>query len=268
MTNYLIMLFHFTKYFVLHAKSLYTEEVDKEQTIPLLKLLTESGIGSRRKMADAIRNGRLKVNGTIAEDFRLPVNIRTGCIQLDDKPINLVAQKYVCLMLNKPKGVLSTTEDERGGRTVLDMLPEKYHRFRLYPVGRLDKDTTGLLLLTNDGALTNRLTHPRYEHEKEYLVQIPGKLTQAQKHKLEQGILLDEGLTSPAGIKEVALKPYNYSITIHEGKKRQIRRMFAHLGYQVLALKRARIGNLTLGELKEGQVRELTAREVARLLER
>jgi 23S rRNA pseudouridine2605 synthase len=242
--------------------------VNKAQTVPLLKLLTETGAGSRRKMADAIRNGRVIVNGHIAEDFRLPVNIKTDHIQLDNKPVALTAQKSVCLMINKPTGILSTTEDERGGRTVLDTLPEKYRKLRLYPIGRLDKDTTGLLLLTNDGELTNRLTHPRYEHEKEYLVQIPGRLKTDEKQKLERGILLDDGVTAPAKVKEVGIKGFNYSITIHEGRKRQIRRMFARLGYQVLALRRVRIGNLTLGDLKDGGLRELTASEVSRLLER
>jgi 23S rRNA pseudouridine2605 synthase len=249
-------------------KASILKEMDKSQTIPLLKLLTEAGIGSRRKMADAIRNGRVTVNGQVAEDFRLPVNTKTDRVQLDNHPLVLAAEKPVCLMLNKPQGILSTTEDERGGRTVLDILPEKFRRLRLYPVGRLDKDTTGLLLLTNDGDLTNRLTHPRYEHEKEYLIQIAAKLTQIEKQKLERGILLDDGMTSPARVKEVTVKPYNYSLTIHEGKKRQVRRMFARLGYRVLALKRVRTGNLTLGELKEGAVRELTAREIALLLER
>ncbi len=242
--------------------------MDKSQVVPLLKLLTEAGIGSRRKMADAIKNGRVTVNGQVAEDFRLPVNVKADRVQLDNHPVILTAEKPVCLMLNKPKDVLSTTQDERGGRTVLDILPEKYRRLRLYPVGRLDKDTTGLLLLTNDGDLTNRLTHPRYEHEKEYLIQIAEKLTQVEKQKLERGILLDDGMTSSARVKEVTVKPYNYSLTIHEGRKRQVRRMFARLGYRVLALKRVRTGNLTLGDLKEGEVRELTAREIALLLER
>jgi len=242
--------------------------MDKLQVVPLLKLLTETGIGSRRKMADAIRNGRVTVNGQVAEDFRLPVNVKTDRVQLDNHPVILAVEKPVCLMLNKPQGLLSTTEDERGGRTVLDILPEKYRRLRLYPVGRLDKDTTGLLLLTNDGDLTNRLTHPRYEHEKEYLIQIAEKLIPVEKQKLERGILLDDGMTSPAKIREVTVKPYNYSLTIHEGRKRQVRRMFARLGYRVLALKRVRTGNLTLGDLKDGEVRELTAREIALLLER
>ena len=136
-------------------------------------------------------------------------------------------------MLNKPEGLLCTTSDERGRRTILDILPEKYRRLRLYPVGRLDLDSTGLLILTNDGALTYQLTHPKFEHEKEYLVQIEGTLQPREKQNLEHGVKLEDGITAPAIIKEVrSTPPYNYSLTIHEGKKRQIRRMFAHLGYR------------------------------------
>ena len=148
----------------------------------------------------------------------------------------------------------------------MDMVPEKYRKMRLYPVGRLDKDTTGLLLLTNDGDLTNRLTHPRYEREKEYLVLIGGRLTREEMGKLSGGIELDDGKTSPATVKELkGVSAFNYSVTIHEGKKRQVRRMFAHVGHMVLALKRVRTGDLTLGNLKEGEVRELAPKEVAAL---
>ena len=232
----------------------------------LLKALTEAGLGSRRKMSDAIKNGKVSVNGVIAENFRLPVNTQADRILFDGRPINLQAEQPIYLMLNKPDGLLCTTSDERGRRTILDILPEKYRRLRLYPVGRLDLDSTGLLILTNDGALTYQLTHPRFEHEKEYLVQIEGSLQPREKQSLEHGIKLEDGLTAPAIIKEVrSTPPYNYSLTIHEGKKRQIRRMFAHLGYRVLTLKRIRMGSLILGNLKEGQTRELTAREVKSL---
>jgi 23S rRNA pseudouridine2605 synthase len=233
----------------------------------LLKALTEAGLGSRRKMSDAIKNGKISVNGVIAENFRLPVNTESDRILFDGHPINLKAEQPIYLMLNKPDGLLCTTSDERGRRTILDILPEKYHRLRLYPVGRLDLDSTGLLILTNDGALTYQLTHPRFGHEKEYLVQIEGSLQPREKQSLEHGIKLEDGLTAPAIIKEVrSTPPYNYSLTIHEGKKRQIRRMFAHLGYRVLTLKRIRMGSLVLGNLQEGQTRELTAREVKSLL--
>ena len=157
---------------------------------PLLKVLTEAGIDSRRRLADAIREGRVKVNKTVAEDFRQPINIETDNITINGQPIDLKPERLVYLMLNKPVGVMSTTSDERGRRTVIHLLPEKYRHLRLYPVGRLDRDTTGLLLLTNDGELTNRLTHPRYEREKEYLVAIKDRLKPDEKRKLEQGIQL------------------------------------------------------------------------------
>jgi 23S rRNA pseudouridine2605 synthase len=233
----------------------------------LLKALTQAGLGSRRKVTDAIKNGRVSVNGVIAENFRQPVNSRTDHILFENHPVKLEAEPIVYLMLNKPEGLLCTTSDERGRRTILDILPEQYRRLRLYPVGRLDLDSTGLLILTNDGSLTYQLTHPKFEHEKEYLVQIDGILKLQEKQNIAQGIRLEDGITAPALIKEVrSTPPYSYSLTIHEGKKRQIRRMFAHLGYRVKALKRIRMGNLILGNLKEGETRQLTAREVKALL--
>jgi len=233
----------------------------------LLKVLTEAGLGSRRKMTEAIKSGKVKVNDTTAENFRQPVNIKTDRIIFDGHPVTLKAEQIVYLMLNKPEGLLCTTSDERGRRTILDILPEKYRHLRLYPVGRLDMDSTGLLILTNDGSLTYQLTHPKFEHQKEYVVQIEGTLQPREKQNLERGVKLEDGITAPSLIKEVrSTPPYNYSLTIHEGKKRQIRRMFAHLGYRVLALKRIRMGSLTLGNLKESQTRQLTAREVKSLL--
>jgi 23S rRNA pseudouridine2605 synthase len=237
-------------------------------TKPLLKALTEAGIGSRRHMADIIKQGHVTINGEIIEDFRHTVNIESDHVLVNGKRADLKPKEIVCLMINKPEGFLSTTSDERGRRTVMDLLPEKYHRLRLYPAGRLDEDSTGLLLLTNDGSLTYRLTHPRFEHEKEYLVYIKGSLTPDEIRKMQHGIRLEDGLTHPARVKAVAsLPPYNYSITVHEGRKRQIRRMFERLHHPVLALKRVRIGSLHLGDLKEGDIRKLTAGEVYALTE-
>jgi 23S rRNA pseudouridine2605 synthase len=235
-------------------------------TKPLLKALAEAGIGSRRWLADAIKHGMVKVNGEIVEDFRQPVDVEADRISMSGQPVDLKPRQLVYLLLNKPPGIMSTTSDERGRRTVLDILPEKYRHLRLYPVGRLDKDTTGLLLLTNDGELTNQLTHPRFEREKEYLVSINGKLQPEEKRKLEQGIELEDGTTHPAIVKEIEAPPFNYSITIHEGRKRQVRRMFHSLGHPVLALKRVRLGSLNLGKLKEGEIRELRAQEMKALL--
>ena len=233
----------------------------------LLKVLTEAGLGSRRKMTDAIKNGKVRINGVVAENFRQPINTEGDRILFEGRPVNLKAEQVVYLMLNKPDGLLCTTSDDRGRHTILDILPEQYRHLRLYPVGRLDMDSTGLLIMTNDGALTYQLTHPKYEHEKEYLVQVDGTLQPRERQNLERGVRLEDGLTAPAVIKEVRAAPFNYSLIIHEGKKRQIRRMFAHLGYRVLALKRIRMGNLTLGSLREGQARPLTAREIKTLLQ-
>jgi 23S rRNA pseudouridine2605 synthase len=238
----------------------------KTAGIPLVKVLTEAGLGSRRKMADAIREGKVKVNGATAESFVMPVNPQADVILFEGKKIQANREPVVYLMLNKPPGLLSTTGDERGRSTVMDILPEKFKHLRLYPVGRLDKDTTGLLLLTNDGALTHRLTHPSFEKEKEYLVEIEGKLSPSEIQKMERGIRLEDGMTSPAVVKELrTASAFSYSLIIHEGKKRQIRRMFAHFGYTVKALKRIRMGKLLLGNLKEGESRVLTPLEVRNL---
>jgi 23S rRNA pseudouridine2605 synthase len=233
----------------------------------LIKVLTEAGIGSRRRMAEAIKQGKVKVNDTIAESFNHPIDPQKDRVLFDGHTINLKTDKIICLMLNKPGGIVSTASDEKGRRAVLDILPEKYRRHRLYPVGRLDIDTTGLLLITNDGDLTYRLTHPRFEYEKEYLVSIKGSLTHEEKQQMQRGILLEDGMTYPAGVKEISLPPFNYSVTIHEGRKRQVRRMFERLRHTVLALKRVRIGSLELGDLKEGEVRPLTAKEITVLLD-
>lgn len=234
----------------------------------LLKALTSAGLGSRRKMADAIKHERVTVNGTVVTNFRHPVNPAEDKVALDGKVLDLKPEQTVTLMLNKPAGYISTLSDERDRQKVTDLLPDKYKRLRLYPVGRLDKDSTGLLLLTNDGDLANRLTHPRYEHEKEYIVQIERRLSGEEMRKLAQGLELEDGKTSPARVEEVAAEPSNYSLTIHEGRKRQVRRMFAHLGHRVMALKRIRFGTLVLGNLSEGKTRELGAQEIALLLTR
>jgi 23S rRNA pseudouridine2605 synthase len=232
----------------------------------LLKALTEAGIGPRRRMAEAIKQGKVTVNGKTAESFSQPVNIARDRITYNGHPVKNKPDAAICLMLNKPAGVVATVSDEKGRTTVLDILPDRYKNLRLYPVGRLDKDTTGLILLTNDGDLTYRLTHPKFEHEKEYLVKIKGRLRREEIQQLERGIRLEDGPTHPAAVKEVQSPPYNYSLTIHEGRKRQVHRMFERLSHPVLALKRERIGNLRLGNLKEGRARRLSAKEIAALL--
>jgi 23S rRNA pseudouridine2605 synthase len=205
------------------------------------------------------------VNGAIVQSFNEPVDPAGDIIAIDGKRISVTAEPLVYLMLNKPKGVISSTGDKRGAKTVIDILPQKYRRIRLYPVGRLDKDSTGLIILTNDGDLTLRLTHPRFEQEKEYLVRLGQNLNPEDKIKLEKGIHLDDGKTSPAKVKVSKYPSFSYSVTIHEGRKRQVRRMFAALGYRVLELKRVRLSNLRLGTLPEGEIRELTPIQIQSL---
>jgi 23S rRNA pseudouridine2605 synthase len=233
----------------------------------LLKVLTGVGVGSRRRVADAIKYERVTVNGRVVTDFRHPVNVKKDQISIDGQLVNLKPKRVVTLMLNKPPGVISTVSDERGRRKVVDILPGKYRQLRLYPVGRLDKDSTGLLLLTNDGELAYHLTHPKFEYEKEYLIHIEGSLRPDELRKLEQGLRLEDGRTRPAKVKKVdSSPPYNHSITIHEGRNRQVRRMLDSQGHRVLALKRIRIGNLSLGNLREGNIRKLSAEEINALL--
>ncbi len=238
----------------------------KDSHIPLIKYLTEAGLGSRRKMAEEIKSGKIQVNGAVAEGFTVPVNPATDVVVYAGKKIRVWHDKYVYLMLHKPPGVLSTTSDKRGRETIMDLLPSKYQSLRLYPVGRLDIDTTGLLILTNDGALTHKITHPSYEKEKEYWIRIESELTAEDRKAFSRGIKLDDGVTAPAILKENKNGSYyNYSLIIHEGKKRQIRRMFAHLGYSVKALKRVRVGRVRLGNLKQGEIRLLTPLEIRSL---
>jgi len=234
----------------------------------LLKVLTGAGVGSRRKVAAAIMEGRVTVNGKVAENLRQPVDSRKDRITFDGVEINPVTEEHVYLVLNKPPEVLSTVSDDRGRKTVTDFIPEKYRHLRLYPAGRLDKDSTGLLLMTNDGELTNRLTHPRYNHEKEYLVALDREITTEESNRLEKGIVLEDGITAPAKVSKLKGNPgYVYSVVIHEGRKRQVRRMFETLGCRVLGLARIRIGGLNLGDLKEGEIREIPAAEIRKMFD-
>ena len=232
---------------------------------PLIKVLTGSGIGSRRQMTAVIKRGGVTINGRVAESYNEPVDPTEDTVSIDGRTVSTRPEPNLYLMLNKPGGIVSTTRGERGEKTVIDILPQEYRQVRVYPVGRLDKDSTGLVLLTNDGNLAYKLTHPRFEQEKEYLVRTDGILTPEEMTKLEKGIDLEDGKTSPAKVETSKQVPFNYSVTIHEGRKRQIRRMFAALGYKVLELRRVRFANLRLGTLPQGKVRNLTASELESL---
>jgi 23S rRNA pseudouridine2605 synthase len=232
----------------------------------LLKALTQAGLGSRRAMADAVMRGRVAVNGETVESLKHPVDTDSDAVTLDGRAVELAPEKLIYIMLNKPAGVVTSVGDRRGRQTVIDILPEEYRDVRLHPVGRLDRDTTGLLLLTNDGGFTHRLSHPRFEQEKEYLARIEGRLSVEEIGALERGVELGDGVTHQAAVREAGdVPPFSYSVTIREGRKRQVRRMFAALGHRVVSLHRTRIGSLQLGALAGGEARELGAEEVRRL---
>jgi 23S rRNA pseudouridine2605 synthase len=229
----------------------------------LLKVLVAAGLGSRRNLAEAIKQGRVMVNGQVATAFKLNIDPGSDVVAVDGRPVELHKSTKMYLILNKPAGVLSTTRDDRGRATIMDYLPPELKKDRLYPVGRLDKDSTGLILLTNDGELAYRLTHPRFEHPKEYHVSLNRSLERADREQLQNGIVLEDGKTGPALVKILSSAgPPGYSITIHEGRKHIVRRMFSHLGYTVLLLERVRLDNIKLGNLSRGQIRRLSEQEI------
>ena len=229
----------------------------------LQKYLADCGVASRRHAEEMIRAGQVAVNGQtvtemgtqVEEGDRVTVNGKTV------KPES--TRRYI--MYHKPAGEVTTASDPEGRRTVLSHF--EHLGVRLYPVGRLDYDSEGLLLLTNDGELTNRLLHPRNEVDKTYVARVGGSITPEQIRTLRGGVVLDERRTSPAKVQLTRQDPeYAYvTVTIHEGRNRQVRRMFEAVGLEVLALKRVGFGPLILGSLKRGQWRDLTAEEIAQL---
>ncbi|MFN8038009.1 MAG: pseudouridine synthase [Acidimicrobiales bacterium] len=226
----------------------------------LQKVLARSGFGSRRVCEDIIAAGRVRVNGEPAVLGRR-VDPEADVVEVDGVPVG-VAPGLVYFLLNKPVGVVTTADDPQGRPTVVELVPDDP---RVFPVGRLDVDTEGLLLLTNDGTLTHRLTHPSFGVEKEYLASVQGQPTRGELRRLREGVELDDGPTAPAQVSLVA--PSLVRITIHEGRNRQVRRMCEAIGHPVERLVRHRIGPLTDKKLRPGTWRELTQDEV-RALER
>ena len=231
----------------------------------LIQLLTKTGVGSRRYCFELIKNGNVRVNGREQLSAATLIDFASDQVEVNGRLIDDV-QPLVYMKLNKPVGVVSTTSDDVGRSTVLDFVPERFRKLRLYPVGRLDVDTSGLVLLTNDGDLANRLTHPRFEVEKEYYALIDAELTDRQLHALEDGVMVQGIKTSRAKVKRMVNRdaPW-YSLIIHEGRKHQVRNMFRAVGCEVHNLKRVRIRNLLLGSLKSGKVLELTGDEYQNL---
>jgi len=224
----------------------------------LQKVLARVGIGSRRVCEDLIAEGRVLVDGEVAVLGRR-VDVETALIELDGAPIG-VRPDLVHYLLNKPAGVVTTADDPHGRPTVVGLVPTEP---RVFPVGRLDFDTEGLLLLTNDGELAHRLTHPSFGVEKEYVVELQGSPSRAALRRLREGIQLDDGVTAPA--RAALLEPSVLRLTIHEGRNRQVRRMCDAIGHPVVRLIRTRIGPLADRSLAPGAWRELTGDELRSL---
>ena len=222
--------------------------------------LSISGIASRRNAASIITSGKVSVNGIKIFEPSFKVDPEKDKVFLYDERI--APREKVYVVLNKPKGVTTTKKDVFAEKTVIDLLPRALKH--LNPVGRLDKDTTGLLLLTNDGDLINRLTHPKFNIEKTYLVALNRRLSANDKIQVENGISLDGRMTARCNI--VLKRGNDLEITMHEGRKRQIKRMFALKGYSVVNLKRLKEGMLSLGRLVEGEWRFLNKEEVRLLI--
>ncbi|MDQ0507760.1 pseudouridine synthase [Peptoniphilus ivorii] len=230
----------------------------------LQKFMAHAGVDSRRNCEEIIAAGRVSVNGTIVDTQGHQVE-PGDIVRVDGKRIFLPsAHTYV--LLNKPRGVVSTVKDNKGRKTVLDIV-EGFGNARLYPVGRLDMDSSGLLLLTDDGTLTQRLLHPKYGIKKTYLVTVRGKIDEKTAHTLSAGVTLSDGPTAPAEfvILEDRGEKTRLKVTISEGRNRQIRRMFEAVGAEVVTLERTEFGPLRLGRLGKGEYRPLKRHEVEKL---
>lgn len=225
--------------------------------------LSHAGWASRRKSAAIIRDGKVKVNGRIITEPGFKVDLSKDKITYAGREIAFGKKVYI--LLNKPKGVITTVSDTHGRRIVLDLIPKGSPR--LYHVGRLDKESSGLLLLTNDGEVAYRLTHPKFEIERVYQVGIEGKLTKEEAARLTKGIYLEDRITAPCQIQilKKGLKKTILNIKLHEGRKRQIRNMFKKIGHCVFRLKRISFGPLELDSLKTGAYRNLSRGEIERL---
>jgi len=240
-----------------------TQEGISTETFRLQKFLAHCGVASRRKAEEYIRNGKVKVNGKVVAEMGVSVTSEDR-VEVDGKPVRLEKNK-VYILLHKPKGYVTTVHDPQGRDTVMDLLQGVEER--VYPVGRLDYDSSGLLLFTNDGQLANRMMHPSHEVVKVYVATIEGTPSVEAIRRLEKGIRIEDYTTAPALVK--VLKDYGektkLEITIHEGRNRQVRKMCEAIGHPVIRLKRVAYGSLELGNLKPGQWRYLTDGEQKQL---
>lgn len=233
------------------------------EIVRLQKYIAMCGVTSRRKAEEMIEKGRVRVDGQKITELGTKIEIGNNKVEVDGNPIKLQNKKYH-IMLNKPSGYVTTVQDQFERPTVIDLVSGEING-RLFPVGRLDYETEGLLILTNDGEFAQKVTHPKFEVNKTYIAVIKGDLSIHGLKKLRAGVRLDDGfLTSPAEVEllEGERGKTTVEITIHEGKNRQVRRMFEAVGCKVEALKRTKIGTVELGNLPLGRWRHLTAHEV------
>lgn len=226
----------------------------------LQKVIAASGLTSRRKAEELIKNGHVKVNGKVVTELGIKVS-NSAKIEVNNKLLEKEVKEYY--LLNKPRGYITSTSDELGRKTVVELIPTSA---RIYPVGRLDYDTTGVLLLTNDGDFANIITHPSCEIDKVYLAKLEGIIKGKEINQLKEGVLIDDMLVKASRVK---LKKVNkesntcmVEITIHEGKNHQVKKMFEKVGYNVEKLTRKQVGIFTLKDLKSGMYRKLTPKEV------
>ncbi len=226
----------------------------------LNKYISHSGYTSRRKADEIIFQGRVRVNDNVEKNPGYKVDLGKDKVTISGKEIKL-EEKTVYVMLNKPKDVITSADDQFDRKTVVDMIDVKE---RIYPVGRLDYDSTGMIILTNDGELTYKLTHPKHEIYKKYFVKVNKVLSSKEIYTLSRGVEIDGYKTNKAMIEVISKNKGNTNmyVSIDEGRNRQIRKMFKTVGADVLSLKRIAIGKLILGNLKEGNWRYLTKREV------
>lgn len=232
--------------------------------IRLNKFLAQAGIASRRKCDELILQGKVKVNGKVESGLGKVINELKDKVTFEDKPVSL-AESYVYLKMNKPKGYVCSASDEHGRKTVYDLLNRKE---RLFTIGRLDYDTEGLLLFTNDGDLANKLSHPRNEVNKVYMAKIEGDIKESELAVLRAGVVLNDE-TLPSAKVEYAGNGKGYTklkITIDEGKNHQIKKMFEGIGKELLLLKRVQIGEVKLGGISRGETKELTKDELNKLM--
>lgn len=228
------------------------------------KFIANLGVASRRKADEMILEGRVKVNGVVIKELGTQVDEKNDVVEVDGNIISTNDENKVYIMINKPEGYITTSKDQFGRKSVLDLVKDVNER--VYPVGRLDYETSGLLLLTNDGDLTYKLTHPSHEFKKTYLASVKGIPTKEEVSRLENGLKIEDYITAKAKMKVVKInreKKYAVCmITIHEGKNRQVRKMLDAINHPVMNLRRVSLGKIQLGTLKLGEYRYLTDEEI------